>query len=134
MVWRCEVSNEMNQEVRQLHDASLFTYILFKQIQKVKQICLGCQQKSLHNLMWKEIVIEVLIHIFKSSMKQNYYKIFKGHFFYSHIKWKHNHSEFFRVNSINIQYFLFIYFLFIFFAFCFLGPHPQHMEVPRLGV
>ena len=22
----------------------------------------------------------------------------------------------------------------IFFFFCFLGPHPQHMEVPRLGV
>ena len=21
-----------------------------------------------------------------------------------------------------------------FFLFCFLGPHPQHMEVPRLGV
>ena len=21
-----------------------------------------------------------------------------------------------------------------FFFFCFLGPHPQHMEVPRLGV
>ena len=25
-------------------------------------------------------------------------------------------------------------FFFFFFAFCFLGPHPQHMEVPRLGV
>ena len=23
---------------------------------------------------------------------------------------------------------------FLFFVFCFLGPHPQHMEVPRLGV
>ena len=23
---------------------------------------------------------------------------------------------------------------FFFFFFCFLGPHPQHMEVPRLGV
>ena len=24
--------------------------------------------------------------------------------------------------------------IFFFFFFCFLGPHPQHMEVPRLGV
>ena len=23
---------------------------------------------------------------------------------------------------------------FLFFVFCFLGPHPWHMEVPRLGV
>ncbi|MBL0864785.1 hypothetical protein IBN19_04856 [Escherichia coli] len=29
----------------------------------------------------------------------------------------------------------FIYFLFLFLVFLpFLGPHPQHMEVPRLGV
>ena len=28
---------------------------------------------------------------------------------------------------------LFIY-LFLFFIFCFLGPHLQHMEVPRLGI
>uniref|UniRef100_A0A4X1VDC6 Uncharacterized protein n=1 Tax=Sus scrofa TaxID=9823 RepID=A0A4X1VDC6_PIG len=27
-----------------------------------------------------------------------------------------------------------IIFFFFFFFFCFLGPHPQHMEVPRLGV
>ena len=26
------------------------------------------------------------------------------------------------------------YFLKFFFIFCFLGPHSQHMEVPRLGV
>ena len=26
------------------------------------------------------------------------------------------------------------FFFFFFFFFCFLGPHPQHMEVPRLGV
>ena len=25
-------------------------------------------------------------------------------------------------------------FLFLFFSFFFLGPHPQHTEVPRLGV
>ena len=24
-------------------------------------------------------------------------------------------------------------FFFFFFFFCLLGPHPQHMEVPRLG-
>ena len=29
--------------------------------------------------------------------------------------------------------FAFSFFLF-FFLFVFLGPHPQHMEVPRLGV
>ena len=30
---------------------------------------------------------------------------------------------------------LFAYFYFYFFwLFVFLGPHPQHMEVPRLGV
>ena len=29
----------------------------------------------------------------------------------------------------------FVVFVFLFFVFfCFLGPHPQHMEVPRLGV
>ena len=27
---------------------------------------------------------------------------------------------------------LFVCFLFV--CFCFLGPHPRHMEVPRLGV
>ena len=28
-----------------------------------------------------------------------------------------------------------VFFVFLrFFCFCFLGPHPQHMEVPRLGV
>ena len=26
------------------------------------------------------------------------------------------------------------FFCFLFFVFCFLGPHPQGMEVPRLGV
>ena len=26
------------------------------------------------------------------------------------------------------------FFFFFFFFFCFLGPHPQHMEIPRLGV
>ena len=31
--------------------------------------------------------------------------------------------------------FLFIYlFIFSFLSFCLLGPHPKHMEVPRLGV
>ena len=30
---------------------------------------------------------------------------------------------------------LFFYFIYWFiYLFCFLGPHPQHMEVPRLGV
>ena len=28
----------------------------------------------------------------------------------------------------------FLSFLFFFLFFCFLGPHPRHMEVPRLGV
>ena len=28
----------------------------------------------------------------------------------------------------------FLFFLFFFFFFCFLGPHPRHMEVPRIGV
>ena len=27
-----------------------------------------------------------------------------------------------------------IFYLFLFLFFCFLGPHPWHMEVPRLGV
>ena len=27
-----------------------------------------------------------------------------------------------------------LFFLFLSFFFCFLGPHPQHREVPRLGV
>ena len=27
-----------------------------------------------------------------------------------------------------------ITFFFFFFVFCLLGPHPQYMEVPRLGV
>ena len=27
-----------------------------------------------------------------------------------------------------------VFCLFVFFCFCFLGPHPGHMEVPRLGV
>ena len=31
--------------------------------------------------------------------------------------------------------FTFIYlFIYLFIYFCFLGLHPQHMEVPRLGV
>ena len=25
-------------------------------------------------------------------------------------------------------------FCFVLFCFCFLGPHPRHMEVPRLGL
>ena len=28
----------------------------------------------------------------------------------------------------------FCFVLFFVFVFCFLGPHPQHIEVPRLGV
>ena len=32
---------------------------------------------------------------------------------------------------MNINFCLFC---FLFLFFCFLGPHPQHMEVPRLGV
>ena len=32
-------------------------------------------------------------------------------------------------------YFIILFYLFIYlFNFCFLGPHPQHMEVPSLGV
>ena len=33
----------------------------------------------------------------------------------------------------NADFLLFEYFYFI-FIFCFLGPHPWHMEIPRLGV
>ena len=29
---------------------------------------------------------------------------------------------------------LLLFFFLSFFFCCFLGPHPQHMEVPRLGV
>ena len=29
---------------------------------------------------------------------------------------------------------LFFFFFFSFWSFCLLGPHPQHMEVPRIGV
>ena len=32
-----------------------------------------------------------------------------------------------------VLFFIFI-FNYYFFLFCFLGPHPQHMEVSRLGV
>ena len=35
---------------------------------------------------------------------------------------------------ILTQSFLFSFFFFLFSLFCFLGPHLQHMEVPRLGV
>ena len=30
--------------------------------------------------------------------------------------------------------FFYILFIYVFNYFCFLGPHPQRMEVPRLGV
>ena len=36
-------------------------------------------------------------------------------------------------NSTQNAYTRFYFFLF-FWSFCFLGPHPGHMEVPRLGV
>ena len=34
---------------------------------------------------------------------------------------------------MKTQLSLFFFFFFFFFS-CFLGPHPQHMEIPRLGV
>ena len=42
---------------------------------------------------------------------------------------------FFALKILQIQfYFLFGLVWFGIFLFCFLGPHSQHMEVPRLGV
>ena len=41
---------------------------------------------------------------------------------------QHFHGEKEQTNS----YFFFVIYLFIFLSF--LGPHPRHMEVPRLGV
>ena len=37
------------------------------------------------------------------------------------------------LTKINTIYHI-VYFFSFYFIFCFLGPHPQHMEVPRLGV
>uniref|UniRef100_A0A8D1TM48 Ras protein specific guanine nucleotide releasing factor 1 n=1 Tax=Sus scrofa TaxID=9823 RepID=A0A8D1TM48_PIG len=42
-------------------------------------------------------------------------------------------SKAFSTKTSPCQSWTFIYFL-LFFIFCFLGSHPQHMEVPRLGV
>ena len=41
-------------------------------------------------------------------------------------------SELLPSRALRFDLFLFSYF--ILFYFCFLGPHPRHMEVPRLGV
>ena len=37
-------------------------------------------------------------------------------------------------NTPNTFYFILFILFIVLFYFCFLGPHPQHMEVPRLGV
>ena len=38
------------------------------------------------------------------------------------------------MKSREVVYQGFIYFIFCFLSFFFLGPHPWHMEVPRIGV
>ena len=35
---------------------------------------------------------------------------------------------------LYFYFYLFFDFCFVLFCFCFLGPHPRHMEVPRLGI
>ena len=40
----------------------------------------------------------------------------------------------FQVLELSASTILFILFLVCLFVFVFLGPHPRHMEVPRLGV
>ena len=53
----------------------------------------------------------------------------RGKTFWSSILEKNRTEICFSINK-SIYLFLFIYL----FIFVFLGPHPQHMEVPRLGV
>ena len=45
----------------------------------------------------------------------------------------HQRNIFINLFSLSATCFLFIFYLFIFLYFCFLGPHPRHMEVLRLG-
>ena len=45
-------------------------------------------------------------------------------------------AEFWHHHFLNvyINLFWFLFFLFLFLSFCLFRSHPQHMEVPRLGV
>ena len=36
--------------------------------------------------------------------------------------------------SLFLTHFTWVLFIYLFIYFCFVGPHPQHMEVPRLGI
>ena len=46
--------------------------------------------------------------------------------------WGHKYPD--DKKQENVYIMLFIKFIFIFIVFVFLGPHPSHMEIPRLGV
>ena len=52
-------------------------------------------------------------------------------------RWTRHQSLFFsrvHFHTLNSSFQFSFLFLFFFFFFCFLGPHLQHMEVPRLEV
>ena len=61
-------------------------------------------------------------------------------FFSSYLEVRCLSCSFFLIFSIEVSSFLLLLFLLLlrwkpsFFLFVFLGQHPQHMEIPRLGV